>query len=361
MRVTLTETETINNKYINIMNTHIKFLVDILKEAMETHDNVSMQALNDLVREKYVNDTFHSYWLQDIGTLLAPRSKAREFAQALFLTRGKTAAVRFANEYGHLVDSPRRGRESNAMVQMIPFLHRLSLIKELTPKCLNYQRAIGVEIEGFSPHEREVLAKEVPYFCRIAYDASIRHPENTVGAEVRLLLNRASPEPRLQSALSVLKKLDFRTNRSCGLHVHMHAAHLSLNDRHEKQKIMLAWLRLLKNFVPPSRRENDYTRLNITNTTARRNRYAAVNIQTGRKDTIEVRLHSATTDATKIMMWIRLCELLFAMPKPRPSLGHDLAALDALPLCEWDKSYWRQRFFTLNPATINHNTSEETE
>ena len=342
------------------MNSHIKFLVEVLKQAMETHDNDSLIALNGLVREKYVDDIFHSYWLQDVGTILAPYSKAREFAQALFFTKGKSEAVRFAKDYGHLAGSRRQGRGLETVAKMMPFLHRLSL-KDLTPNSLNYQRAIGVEIEGFSPHEREVLSLEVPYFCRIAYDASIRPPDYAIGAEVRLLLNRASPEPRLQSALSVLKKLDFRTNRSCGLHVHMHAAHLSTNDRHEKQKIMLAWLRLLKNFVPASRRENDYTRLNITNTTARRNRYAAVNIQTGRKDTIEVRLHSATTDATKIMMWIRLCELLFAMPKPRPSLGHDLAALDALPLCEWDKSYWRQRFFTLNPATINHNTSEEAE
>ena len=342
------------------MDSHIKFLVDILKQAIETHDNESLRALNDLVKEKYNYDTFCTYWISDVGGIHAPRSKAREFAQAIFFTKGKTAAVSFAKDYGHLAGSRRRGRGSNAMVQMIPFIDRLSL-KDLTPNSLNYQRAIGVEIEGFSPHEREVLSKEVPYFCRIAYDASIRPPENTVGAEVRLLLNRASPEPRLQSALSVLKKFEFRTNRSCGLHVHMHAAHLSINERHEKQKIMLAWLRLLKSFVPPSRRENQYCLLSMANTSARRNRYAAVNIQTGRKGTIEVRLHSATTDATKIMMWIRLCELLFAMPKPRPSLGRDLAALDALPLCEWDKSYWRQRFFTLNPATINHNTSEETE
>jgi hypothetical protein len=61
------------------------------------------------------------------------------------------------------------------------------------------------------------------------------------------------------------------------------------------------------------------------------------------------------------MMWIRLCELLFVLPKPRPNTGRDLAALDALPLCEWDKSYWRQRYMQLNPAVINHDTQSENE
>ena len=232
---------------------------------------------------------------------------------------------------------------------------------ELTPKALHYQRAVGIEIEGYTP-SRNKLSDKLPYFSRTASDSSINPPYGNEDCEVRMLLNRGAMEPRLSKILNILNSNTFGHNKSCGLHVHMEASHLSMVDRAKKQMKMIKWLRLLKKFVPESRRDNTYCRLDGDARSLKNSRYAAVNIETGHKNTIEVRLHSSTTNQTKIMMWVRLCELLFVLEAPKASVGADLAALEGLPLCEWDKSYWRQRFADLNPATINHaSTTEEGE
>jgi hypothetical protein len=232
---------------------------------------------------------------------------------------------------------------------------------ELTPKALHYQRAVGIEIEGYTP-SRNKLSDKLPYFSRTASDSSINPPYGNEDCEVRMLLNRGAMEPRLSKILSILNSNTFGHNKSCGLHVHMEASHLSMVDRAKKQMKMIKWLRLLKKFVPESRRDNTYCKLDGDARSLRNSRYAAVNIQTGPKNTIEVRLHSSSTNQTKIMMWVRLCELLFVLEAPKASVGADLAALEGLPLCEWDKSYWRQRFADLNPTTINHaSTTEEGE
>lgn len=349
------------------MKSEIRFLVETLSavrdclaacitssEALENIEAVTTTA-NQRIVDRYGQEATRPYRYSYSTTLLAPRTHLREYAQALFIVWGVKPARQFAQSIGHLTSVYRSG---NPTEEARPFVQRLAQL-DLTPNALKYQRAIGIEIEGFSPHTIREVGAALPYYCRAAHDGSIRPPANNDGCEVRMLLNRASPEPRLAKALQILHGLNFKTNRSCGLHVHLHAAHLTTAERHAKQTAMLGWLKLLTGFVPPSRRSNDFCRLDMSTATARRNRYAAVNIQTGQKNTIEIRLHSATTDATKIMMWLRLCELLFVMPKPKASVGKDLAALDALPLCEWDKSYWRQRYMQLNPATINHNTSTE--
>jgi hypothetical protein len=232
---------------------------------------------------------------------------------------------------------------------------------ELTPKALHYQRAVGIEIEGYTP-SRRILSDKLPYFSRSASDGSINPPYGNEDCEVRMLLNRGAMEPRLSKILNILNSNTFGHNKSCGLHVHMEASHLSMVDRAKKQMKMIKWLRLLKKFVPESRRDNTYCKLDGDARSLKNSRYAAVNIQTGHKNTIEVRLHSSSTNQTKIMMWVRLCELLFVLEAPKASIGADLAALEGLPLCEWDKSYWRQRFADLNPTTINHaSTTEEGE
>lgn len=350
------------------MKSEIRFLVETLSSvrdyiAQQTRNRESLENLetviataNQRIVDRYGQEVTSPYRYSYSVQLLTPRAHLRDYAQALFHVWGIKAARDFARSFGHLTRACRPATRQTEEVR--PFVQRLAQL-ELTPNAMRYQRAIGIEIEGFSPFERHELQDALPYYCRIASDASIRPTGNTHGAEVRMLLNRSAVEPRLVRALKVLHAHEFQTNRSCGLHVHLHAAHLTTTERQAKQSAMIAWLRLLSNFVPQSRRQNDYCRLDMCTATARRNRYAAVNICTGDKLTIEVRLHSATTDLTKIMMWIRLCELLFVLPKPRPNTGQDLAALDALPLCEWDKSYWRQRYMQLNPATINHNTSTE--
>ena len=116
----------------------------------------------------------------------------------------------------------------------------------------------------------------------------------------------------------------------------------------------------LKEFVPESRRNNtDYAALSFSET----NRYRAVNFTAFRKyKTLEIRLHSGTVDYTKIIAWIRLCELLFVINTKPKSGAEGVAALSQLPLTEYERSYWLKRHQQLNPGHYNSSTpSTETE
>jgi hypothetical protein len=268
------------------MKSDLQYLIEHLSIAMRSNDRDVHQKVNDAIASRWgVNECImyaHAYEL----TLYAPRPALRAFAGALYHTTGVNHARNFARNYGHLsrhfrVNAASRNEQSRNE-QPTTFLQRLRQ-RELTPASLRYQRAIGIEIEGFSHYTHRELEKALPYYCRVAADGSIRPTGGAEGAEIRMLLNRSAPEPRLMRALGILNERGFKTNRSCGLHVHLHAAHLTNAERQAKQTAMLAWLRLLSNFVPQSRRQNDYCRLDMSTAMARRNRYAAVNITTGGK------------------------------------------------------------------------------
>jgi hypothetical protein len=208
-----------------------------------------------------------------------------------------------------------------------------------------YKRALGVEIEGTSPLSRAALEEALPYWSNVVNDGSIRTiHQNHAPAEIRMLLNRATFDQRLSTICNRLTALGFVTNKSCGLHVHMDSRHVPFNERKKIQKNMTAWLKLLVELVPESRRDNHYCRLDTKS-----GRYCAVSIETGGKNTIEVRLHSASIDQNKITMWVRLIELLAVLPAPARKLTNTLVGLESLPICEWDKSYWRARHQQLNP------------
>ena len=65
-------------------------------------------------------------------------------------------------------------------------------------------------------------------------------------------------------------------------------------------------LPLLASMVPKSRRDNQYCKLDV-NSPNSSSRYYAINLQSLNKfNTIEVRLHSGTTDFDKIIHWARL-------------------------------------------------------
>ena len=219
--------------------------------------------------------------------------------------------------------------------------------RKLTPKGRGYRTAIGIEIEGQSPHSREDLAAALPLFTKVVYDGSIEVRGSGTAAEVVALLNRDEMEPRLHRLCARLGQMGFSTNKSCGLHVHIDCRHLSFEQVCVRAKIMDKWIKALVELVPVSRRENRYCQLGFSRT----DRYRAVNVTSYSKhQTLEVRIHSSTVNYQKALAWIRLCELLFGLRKaPKASTGC-LSTLDQLPLAEYERSYWRSRHAQLNPA-----------
>ena len=219
--------------------------------------------------------------------------------------------------------------------------------RKLTPKARGYRTAIGIEIEGFAAMNRNELVTCLPIYANAVHDGSIRAPHGMSSAEVICLLNRDEMEPRLFRLCAALGKLGFGTNKSCGLHVHLDARHLSLDEVCARAKIINKWLAAMQELVPLSRRDNSYCGFGVSRT----ERYRAVNVTShGKHGTLEIRLHSSTINYQKILAWIRLVELLFSIGKP-PKFGLGcMATLETLPLAEYERAYWRARHVQLNPS-----------
>lgn len=219
----------------------------------------------------------------------------------------------------------------------------------LTPETFRYERAVGIEIECLRPYGRDVA---IPLWVRSSGDSSIRTTSNTDAVEYKLLLKRSELEMRLNKFCSMIS--DHKVNTSCGLHVHLDCRGRATDDVRAVAKRMTAWLIALKEFVPESRRNNtDYCALSFSET----NRYRAVNFDAFRKyKTLEIRLHSGTVDYTKIIAWVRLCELLFVLPTKPKAGAQGIAALSQLPLPEYERSYWLKRHAQLNPRQYTSTT-----
>lgn len=230
----------------------------------------------------------------------------------------------------------------------------------LTPDTFNYDRALGVELELVSKSNKQTLTDALPIWCRRADDGSLRATSSAYPYvhEVRALFVRSQMEPRLFRLCNTLQALECSVNKSCGLHIHLDQRGETTASAKKRATIMDRWLCALQELVPMSRRTNDYCKFGISE----RDRYHAVNFVAFQKyKTIEVRLHSGTIDYTKILAWIRLCELLAAM-RHKPKEGGCIATLEQLPLAGHDLAYWRARHRDLNPHLYsNQNTTTEQE
>lgn len=235
------------------------------------------------------------------------------------------------------------------------FLQRIRA-KPLCPATFRYDRAVGVEVECFGEVSRKSLAEALPLWAGVTGDGSIS-PTEGQAHEVRVLLVRRELEPRLFRLCKRLEALGLKVNRSCGLHVHLDQRGQTEAQVEKRAKVMDAWLCALQELVPASRRDNSYCRFG----TSWKDRYRAVNLCAfSAHQTLEVRLHSGTTDYTKILAWVRLLELLAALrTKPKP--GGCLAVLEQLPLAAHDLAYWRSRHGALNPHLYGANVQQEVE
>jgi len=226
--------------------------------------------------------------------------------------------------------------------------------KPLTPDVYKYDRAIGIEIECYG----EFLKDKLPYWAREGEDGSLS--EN--GVEFRLLLKRSELELRLNKFTNLIKGTH-TVNKTCGLHVHLDCRGRSKDEVLKLAKKLDKWLYALREFVPESRRGLSNSGRNFCAfgiSPSGNDRYRAVNMRAYYdKKTLEIRLHSGTTDYTKIISWIRLLETLMVIKAP-PSGVEGVAALSLIPLCEYERSYWLKRHQELNPR-IYASTTPSTE
>lgn len=139
----------------------------------------------------------------------------------------------------------------------------------------------------------------------IKTDGSLRDSDNYIAIELTIVDNIENPK-ELKKLCEVLNKHKVKVDSKCGLHVHLNCLGIDTNTAIDQAMRLGKSLPLLASMVPKSRRDNQYCKLDV-NSPNSSSRYYAINLQSLNKfNTIEVRLHSGTTDFDKIIHWARL-------------------------------------------------------
>lgn len=111
----------------------------------------------------------------------------------------------------------------------------------------------------------------------------------------------------LQAVCDKLNEIGCYVNKSCGLHVHFDCRHLkSGRNLGTMARRVARAVPVLKKLLPKSRQTNHFCEHTI-NTLKGGDRYSFVNMHSYNKHrTLEIRGHSGTTDASKIVNWIKV-------------------------------------------------------
>lgn len=156
---------------------------------------------------------------------------------------------------------------------------------------------------------KDYIKKQKIKYVSVKGDGSINADESYFGAELTVLFKR-NDRSNLKKLCDVLNKLGAKVNKSCGMHVHFDQRDLLNETTYTKLKHRAnnvgACPPFFSTLVPASRLNNTYCKLEVSDLNG--NRYSAVNLTAYNKyKTIEVRLHSSTTDFQKITNWIDIC------------------------------------------------------
>ncbi len=183
-------------------------------------------------------------------------------------------------------------------------------------KPLTSESHVGIEIEFYCQKSKDEIAmKLLPLveYATLKDDGSISRPDSSYTThELTLCIPESKKSQVLKQACDILKEIEAKVNKSCGLHVH-------LDMRQRNKELVYANLVTTQNLLykinPASRSGNRYckrTRQKVMHLALYRgDRYKGINAQAWRKfNTIEVRIHSGTVDYTKINNW---CDILLSI------------------------------------------------
>lgn len=196
---------------------------------------------------------------------------------------------------------------------------------------------------------------------KIVTDASLTAPTGYVGLELVSPPLNDSHLDQIDTVCNVVRGLHARTNRTCGLHVHIGARQLAFTTLKRLAFLYIENEDVIDSLMPPSRRgpaagqgycntmkSVDFAALNRANTVqeialairvenTRSNptpsRYVKLNFSSyWRHGTVEFRQHSGTIDPVKIKRWVVFCQKLVdvagidrPITVPRPNQDAELA------------------------------------
>jgi len=188
------------------------------------------------------------------------------------------------------------------------------------PHKFHVSNFVGVEIECIIKSSSEYLKDKLIEAnlhgnVQVKHDGSIQTDEdNDKAVELVVLAKEQDIQDVINRVCAVLdsRRIKARANNSCGLHVHLDMRRRDVTESYKRlyysQNIMLG-------MVPENRRSGShadrYCKSNTTPTFDIQNkkddRYYVVNTEAYNKyKTLEVRVHSGTTNASKINNWIKM-------------------------------------------------------
>lgn len=179
---------------------------------------------------------------------------------------------------------------------------------------------IGVEIELASSQEREDIMRafaeaNLHSYVSIKDDGSISTDDDyPFPHEVCVLVKESEFNDVITRVCDVLNSCDVRVDKSTGLHVHLDMRHFNYSHAFSNLVSMQSFL---YGMLPASRRSGTYS-IPVKGKQWRilESRYHGVNSQAYEKyRTLELRMHSGTVNATKIINWVRLLLAIINAPE----------------------------------------------
>lgn len=234
-------------------------------------------------------------------------------------------------------------------------------------------RSIEFELVFKSPEACEEFTHAVrgiglSNFVTIKNDDSIRlNPYDVMGVRHEVILSyRSGDEDSVRRFCKCLKGRAY-VNASCGTHFHIDMRHLTEDKVTEYGTRIAQAVPALRLLLPLERRGNKHCK-EIINTTKTQcvkcgrlscnchvqpHKYTFVNLAAYNKyKTIEIRGHSGTINADKILNWIKLCETIMLAPFTAPMQITTIE--DLIERYRLDKeltAYVKERFAKFNETT----------
>lgn len=213
---------------------------------------------------------------------------------------------------------------------------------------------------------KEVRAKGHAKFVTIKHDGSLRADEDdrdgAVCKEV-VVSYRSGHEDIVRHVCAAFKNRAY-VNNSCGTHVHFDMRNADEKTAKRYGKRLARCVPALRKILPKSRRDSKYCLTPINDFHGNNeNRYSFINMQAYTKyQTIEIRGHSATLRADKILNWIAICDKIMTM-RIRTKDAEIVNPLDLIKIYHLDEKlaeYVKGRYNYFNlldksviPAPIN--------
>lgn len=198
-----------------------------------------------------------------------------------------------------------------------------------TKKPLGFKKDkyVGIEIEFICQCSQDYLADllidaKLQSYVQIKSDSSIQADEtHKQRFEVVMMATENEIADIVTRTCNVLhsKRVNAKANDSCGLHVHLD---MRFRDVHSSYEKLYKSQNILMNMLPHMRREGDraerYCKRNVETSYEKQRalptkdgghdrRYYVINAEAYNKyKTLEVRCHSGTTNATKIINWVAI-------------------------------------------------------